>query len=549
MQPLNCVIEDETASSPSVVLALPPAGQGPGLLSTDAGGSASSTNMIQRLLEQNRTIREAWEAERKYLEANRERAEEVYKEERELMEEDRMAWATERDSLRLQIRTLQSRVLELQNGLPLGMSGRAAAGNREIAPKSSNVLNSLGGGSRTLRQRLNSTGLQQHLHQRGGDAAQHAAYQPAIAQIPPPHSGAAELPTTAHRSLSMQAESAPFIPAVNQSDQRSKSLPTLSSSPPTMPSVSEEDEQRMDPLSDQPVPSVDVQTIHPELEGIPIRATAIHPTFTDKLTSPTGLWSSNGGSARPSSPPNEPEPRPAEPVKRGSKEQTLKILERGETHRLTLYAGHTPNHSLSVLPSVVGTEAVNTASSSGDSTPSLQTDGNGAESTGGDDVNLLERAKPSEEDEQTMTLPFTTEPVEPPPTTTTKAELLRHINAELERAPPEEEDRELSGPLMVRNMPAHDEIFFRHLSDRLEEVVQDQEAAVPAVLRASSENGDAATNTTDETAGNGAAAGEADGASDSSAAKSNGSHSDEEMEIPLKLKKSNNFGVPFGQFR
>jgi fibrillarin-like rRNA methylase len=67
--------------------------------------------MNQRLLQQNARIREAWEAERKYLEANRERAEEVYKEERALMEEERAEWEAEKATLLAEIRRLQQLVL------------------------------------------------------------------------------------------------------------------------------------------------------------------------------------------------------------------------------------------------------------------------------------------------------------------------------------------------------------------------------------------------------------------------------------------------------
>ncbi len=55
--------------------------------------------MVELLVKQNGRLREAWEAERKYLQANRERAEEVYREERALMDEERMGWVAERTML------------------------------------------------------------------------------------------------------------------------------------------------------------------------------------------------------------------------------------------------------------------------------------------------------------------------------------------------------------------------------------------------------------------------------------------------------------------
>src|SRR5262245_5527706 len=58
-----------------------PGNLAPRSISADAA-STSSAATIRRLAAQNGLIREAWEAERRYLEANRSRAEEVYKEER-----------------------------------------------------------------------------------------------------------------------------------------------------------------------------------------------------------------------------------------------------------------------------------------------------------------------------------------------------------------------------------------------------------------------------------------------------------------------------------
>jgi hypothetical protein len=115
-------------------------------------------------------------------------------------------------------------------------------------------------------------------------------------------------------------------------------------------------------------------------------------------------------------------------------------------------------------------------------------------------------------------------------------------------------DPELKGPLMVRNMPAHDEIFFQKLSDRLEEVCKDDSAALPAVLK-DSEPADKAANPTrrsktraesqpgpqNDTAGSDA------GSEDSKSSPKSGE--EEGFDVPLKFKKRMNFGAPFGEFR
>ncbi len=47
-------------------------------------------------------------------------------------------------------------------------------------------------------------------------------------------------------------------------------------------------------------------------------------------------------------------------------------------------------------------------------------------------------------------------------------------------------------------MPAHDEIFFRRLSDKLEEVIKDNQAALPAVLKDADQEDDATQQTKPE---------------------------------------------------
>jgi hypothetical protein len=126
------------------------------------------------------------------------------------------------------------------------------------------------------------------------------------------------------------------------------------------------------------------------------------------------------------------------------------------------------------------------------------------------------------------------------------------------------EDRELKGPLMVRNMPAHDEIFFRRLSDKLEEVIKDNQAALPAVLKDVDQEDNAAEQTRPEVQPDAKPDvkpevqteshqnGSSSTASDSGTEKERSSprsNESEELDIPLKFKRSINFGAPLGTFR
>jgi hypothetical protein len=463
--------------------------------------------MIRRLVQQNGRIREAWEAERKYMEVNRERAEEVYKEERALMEEERAEWEAEKDDLLRQIASLQQQV--------------AGMAPKSDGPKQTNLRGA--GGWDTSPESVRSSASSQAnpprpTNRSGRDALPRATSVPfqSIADtvlLPTVQPAEFNQPGLSRLTPSKQPESSPFIPIP------SNNVVARTISPPPPSNFSHTSEQMSDREdSGSSVPTVDVQEIIPTLEGIPIKATAIQrPTFTDRVSNASG---SRPNSRTPSPPADEGS------SKRAAKEQTLRVLAANETDRLTLHAGHTPNHSMSSLPTVTAS-VVTTASSSGDSTPTLQ--------------------------HETELMP-SSEPVEPVATANDTGKLAaieEYDGDDDDITQVVEEDIELKGPLMVRNMPAHDEIFFRKLSDKLQEVSKGTEASIPAVLKDVQEE-EAATGSQGviaQPAGS-------DGAADVAAAdgkdkdKSSPRSSDEEeMEIPLKLKKSNNFGAPFGVFR
>ncbi|KAK0612288.1 hypothetical protein B0T17DRAFT_499477 [Bombardia bombarda] len=443
----------------------------PRAISADSANAPSHVHMIRRLVQQNGRIREAWEAERKYMEANRERAEEVYKEERAFMEEERDEWEAEKASLLQEIERLHQQVVGLGGDTRLGSDGRSA--NRKGAFVSGQTL-------------------------RGGGTWEAS-------------------PESMRSSFSSQGNT--------QSSQRNQPWHTASN-----PQITGEFGQLNHVLSgsSRPVPVVDVQEIHPELEGIPIKATTIQKcTFTD---TPSVVESK--ASSRASSPPATGYSRPRV-SSGGSSEQTLQALAADETDRLTMHAGHTPSHSLSLLPTIASS-GVNTASSSGDSTPKIQQHG-GVDSRG---VEAIQDGNSIQQESQGATEPFPS---------------MKDAHEQASEGHPDSmfeptEDRELKGPLMLRNMPAHDEIFFQKLSDKLEEVRKDTNAALPAVLK-DAENQEESTeqpSAVPQANGQGAS-----GKKDPSTEKDGGSRSgdEEELDIPLKIKPSFNFGAPFGERR
>lgn len=429
------------------------------------------------------------------MEANRERVEEVYKEERALMEEERAEWEYEKEALFKKIELLQQQVAGLcgyrgpKNDVSTKGKPRYGAGSDWNMSPESMRSSASSQGSALPGQRIG--GLPGSV---SGDVLQRLTSQPPQ----PPARDAASLasshPTnfgqnaTSRFSPSKQPESSPFIPMTANNGM---------ASPPADDAT--------------PVPIVDVQEIIPTSEGIPIKASALQrTTFSDGPNSPPA----SKPTSRTPSPPADTSKLgvPGKPVK----EQTLQILAADEVDRLTMHAGHTPNHSLSVLPTVTAT----TASSSGESTPTLQH---------GDMVDSSAATSSSE-------------PTEPP--TTRKSEISEDFSSYPEEAmlDASSEDVSLRGPLMVRNMPAHDEIFFKKLSDKLEEVSKGTEAAVPAVLR-DVVNEEESTDTKPTT-----------GCDEPSADKANSessprSREEQETDIPLKLKRNNNFGAPFGEYR
>nr|CDN29994.1 Putative protein of unknown function [Podospora anserina] len=461
---------------------------------SDSNSSASQASMIRRLLTQNGRIREAWEAERKYMEANRERAEEVYKEERALMEEERAEWETERALLLKQIEHLQNQLL-------------GGAGNM-LSPRNGNVLSDQGSFSSV-------SGL------RGG-----AAWEASPESMKSSHSSRSNGPAAPKNLAVFHTASLGGSPGPALKHSSLPQLRTASNVLEPLPeriSIGHIPSSGLSPISatasetdgSTPVPVVDIQEIIPELEGISLKAPAIQkPTFTDGPS----VEGSNA-SSRSSSPQNSSDEAKAP---RAAKVETLQVLAAHESARLTMHAGHTPSHSLSLLTTVASSGAA-TATSSGESTPTIQ-QGDGAFGQAEAAVQVEQQA------------------IEIAQQLTDADSADDHPEQVYE---PSEGDVRLKGPLMVRNMPAHDEIFFRRLSDKLEEVAQDREASLPAVLKDadSSEEAEAqADASVSETS-------EASSTTEKDNSSTKSGDDEEDFEIPLKIKKSNNFGAPFGSSR
>ncbi|KAI6780579.1 uncharacterized protein J7T54_008497 [Emericellopsis cladophorae] len=469
---------------------------------------SNNNQLVQRLAQQNSLIREAWEAERNYLEANRRRAEEVYQEERVIMEEVREGWENEKATMLRENQLLKERIQRLEGE------------NQTLRSVAAQTVQATGVMSPLASQRGSSVDTSVESGPIGHPLSQHHSHQsqqPTVdpLSLPPGLDGAARRPHHfspngghSRTSPTGQPELSPFIPL----DPRMQPQSSTARDFLHKDTIPEENEN---------VPTIDIHEVDPKLEGISLRATALQRTT---------FGESNKGSPA-TSPPVTGDAaqteRPGIAKRLSSKDQTIQVLRAGETRRLTMHAGHTPNHSLSLFPtmSVAGTEAAGTQ------------EGGTAPSSG------VPSPAPEPEHVEKPDETAVAAVVEPPVDTQPSNELDApdDENDELLEAA---EDKRLKGPLMVKNIPAQDEIFWDRVNKKLEPISQGLDA-LPTVMRACQ----------DVVEESGVAYGQpshrrgvAHVDADASTLDDPESSSEKVIEgdVPLKLKTTTNFGAPFG---
>ncbi|KAL5604414.1 hypothetical protein BROUX41_002386 [Berkeleyomyces rouxiae] len=546
--------------------------------------SASNMSLyaaLRHMEAQNQAVREAWESERKYLEANRARAEEVYMEERSIMDEAVNLMETERDQLLDQVYRLRKNVRDLEN-------------ENDVLRQKLGIPSSI-----PENQDDRPLGL------RGGAGSSESVLFSTSESIADDNSPEASRPV------------AQISPRTN--------LSLLSPVPLQGPVA------RMDFLATNRslVPTIDIQEIHPELEGIPIKETAIKsPTFVD-LEPPVSL-------------PTEASIQPLlleRPVEAGShtdtdldgdidadtetstlksppseldislhgdlpNEEALEMLNVHESVRLKIHAGHTPNHSLSKFPSF----SAATTSTTQTHTATAQTPthiygapaalGNPTvfdvshiyhSTSGAPEETTTEGSRESIENQQdghrqsNCCAPF------PAPHANSAAshgatgidENSAHISqgpvlATTHRAiaqaedfdstlTPPEHDKPLKGPLMITNIPAKDEIFLAKLAEKLEAVKISREASPESLTHSEKDEEsqfpppplpvDEAKHDSTMPQGHQTPQMNVQGGGNGNTSKRPRTvaelvddEEDDEPDIPLRFKKTTNFGLPMGQF-
>lgn len=480
-----------------------------------AAPQQTSLHLVQRLSQQNALIREAWEAERNYLEANRRRAEQVYQEERAIMEDIKESWHSEKSDMEREMQVLRERIqrLEGENAALKAMSPQGQISGIVSPPT-----------SQANGARENSPGeapvshLTNGLAQAGAASAASAAVD--TMSLPPGLEGAARRPHFAspgggsRHSPTRHYDAYPLGASIDPRTQ-----PQASSSHDFLASPDHE--------TDMPIPVIDVQEIDPKLEGIPIRASAVQRnTFSEASTmksSPATSPPTSDGAAQ---------DRPSGD-RRSSKEQTLQVLAVGESRRRTMHAGHTPNHSISLFPTMTAADGNSTGGQSDVTTPTAA-----AASAPEEEA---ESTSPKEEPNAQDLSKFADQP-EPDLTSASEID---------EQEPPFEpaDDAPLKGPLMIKNIPAQDEIFWAQVNKKLEPISHGEDA-LPTVMRGQDEDASTA-----DLSDNAVVSLGLDGASDlpsldtDDGISSGGSKPKTiEPDVPLKLRTTTNFGAPFGVF-
>ncbi|KAI0203284.1 hypothetical protein F4808DRAFT_38730 [Astrocystis sublimbata] len=267
--------------------------------------------LLQRKEQYIRKLHENWQAERAHREADRARTDEMFHEERDMMDQERLDWIEEK-------RTVENEIVEWKQ--------RAATAEAKVAE------------------------LAKLLENKDNAAGKSAAFI----------DGTVERRTGSSRSVSASPSSLP--PAGSTIPESNPFVPL----DPRMQSVSPS-KTAARPCDEQ-VPSIDIHEVIPGLEGVRLRAPAVQkPTFNDsKPTSPAGT-SAKGSPLDMATSLNEPQPKASPAVR------VQDVLRAPAHHRLTMHAGHTPSHSISQVPTIEST-AIHTAVSSGSSTPKIHGD-------------------------------------------------------------------------------------------------------------------------------------------------------------------------------
>jgi len=303
----------------------------------------TSAAMVEDWRTYTSTLRSQFKGEKAHMEADRARMEECMEEERALWELERSYFVAQVAELEAKIESLQSRIRSANRTPPVPGS----------QPMSTTSLTS-GTLPRSAAHKSRSRKLSETSH------ASHTS----TTDLPPQENGRDETgapfyapaPQNPARTWGTDANNIRFDSlSISEADIK-VTAKELTASDFKQPSPGSE---CLSPIQEASTPSIDISHIQSDLEGVSIKASAVNPTFVARILSP--VTSPNG-------PPSRPEPitideatdpkatAPARPSlsrtttsPEGRAIKTLEVVSAPENRRLTMNAGHTPNHSLTKL--------------------------------------------------------------------------------------------------------------------------------------------------------------------------------------------------------
>ncbi|KUJ08371.1 uncharacterized protein LY89DRAFT_600049 [Mollisia scopiformis] len=417
-----------------------------------ASAEEDSAALVEDWRAYTQKLRSQSEGERAHMAADRARMEEV-------MAEERALWDKERD-------LLKARILELE--AELGKSGNQARIPHPITHRQPIFgFTSPGSNPVSVAGSIDSVHSRTVPQESGRNADGSPFYAPA------PRNPSRTFDPSENTDLRVDDVHAPRETAICVTSKELTSSDFIQSPPST---------HDLEAIHEAPAESIDISHIQPELEGVLIKASAVDPTFAAKVLSPRR-------SPLKLSPDIKPPPRDITNLSRSnSKEEkqkkTLEVVTQPENRRLTMHAGHTPNHSISKF-SFLGADG-----ESGGATPTQE------------HHTKIERVhRPS---------------IAPPD---------EYVPETVEDEPEEDDhgDRELSGPLGLTTDTVKNDAFLEKLVEKLEEARKSADVSPsndPEDSRASI--GPPPRSTLDE-------------------------DDDEKDDVPvLRLKPSVNFGRPLG---
>jgi hypothetical protein len=392
------------------------------------------------------------EGERAHMAADRARMEEV-------MAEERALWDKERDILKARITELEAE---------LGKRGSQA----HISPPINHrqpLIGFISPGSNAA----SAAGSIDSVHSRAvpQESGRNADGSPFYA--PAPRNPSRTFDPSENTDLRVDDVHAPRETAICVTSKELTSSDFIQSPPST---------HDLSSIPEGPAESIDISHIQPELEGVSIKASAVDPTFAAKVLSPRR-------SPQRLSPDIHPPPRDVTNMSRSnSKEEkqkmTLEVVTQPENRRLTMHAGHTPNHSISKF-SFLGADG-----ESGNATPTQEQHSK---------IEHIHRPSMAPDHE--------------------------HVPEPTEEEPGDDDagDRELSGPLGLTNDALKNDAFLEKLVEKLEEA---RKSADVSPSNASEDSRDDSGPSRKPTADQ---------------------DDDEKDDVPvLRLKPSINFGRPLG---